>query len=249
MPRWSKTLTPKAMGAFIAAVEGGALIEEAAAAAGVALSTLYYRRENDPAFAATWDAAVEKSAGPVLVLGQCGRIYQMQRARRVRFTRERKQIFLDHFSGSCNLEAAAAAAGVSTSTVREHLRTDPAFAEAFQEALALGYTLLEAEAVRQQRATQEKYRIDPDPDAAEQAKSFEQCMQLLRQWKRRDGTLGARAWSREHLTKWSFDAAFEALEKELQVFKTRTDLGDVPEYDEDEEPPAGPAALIGPPGG
>jgi AcrR family transcriptional regulator len=249
MARWSKTLTPKAMGTFIAAVEGGALIEAAAAAAGVALSTLYYRRETDPAFAATWDAAVAKSAGPVLVRGQCGRYYQMQRARRVRFTRERKQIFLDHFSGSCNLDAAAAAAGVSTSTVREHLRTDPAFAEGFQEALALGYTLLEAEAVRQQRAAQAKYLIDPDPDGAAMAKSFDQCMQLLRQWKRRDGTLGPRSVSRQHLTKWSFDAAFEALEKELQVFRRRTDAGDVPEFEDDEEPPAAPAALIGPPGG
>ena len=55
MARYSKTLTPAAMAAFLAALEGGALVEAAAEAAGVALSSLYCRRERDPAFAAAWD--------------------------------------------------------------------------------------------------------------------------------------------------------------------------------------------------
>lgn len=234
MARYSKTLTPAAMAAFITALEGGALVEAAAAEAGVALSTLYCRRERDAGFAAAWDEAVAKSAGPVLVWNQARRRYQKQQSRRVRFTRERKQAFLDHFAGSCNLEAAAAAAGVSADTVYEHLRRDPAFAEGFQEALALGYTLLEAEAAGQMRAEQEKYRLSPDADAAAIARSFDQCLQLLRQWKRRDGTLGPRSVSHGHLVKWSFDDAFGALEKRLQAFGLRIKRGEKPPPDDHE---------------
>jgi len=239
MARTSKTLTPAAMAAFLAALEGGALVEAAAAAAGVAVSSLYWRRERDPAFAAAWDAAVAASAGPVLVWNQAGRRWQKQRSRRVRFTRERKQAFLDHFAGSCNLAAAAEAAGVSAATVYEHLRRDPAFAEAFQEALALGYTLIEAEAAGQMRAAQEKYRIHPDPDAAAMAMSFDQCLKLLRQWKRRDGTLSARQVSRGHLKRWSFDDAIRALDKKLRALGLRHGIPD------DDPPPAESRARAG----
>lgn len=239
---WRKGLTTaldgRQMAAFIGAVEGGALIEEAARAAGAALSTLYYRRERDPGFAEAWDAAVARSAGPVLVWNQARRRYQKQRSRRVRFDRDRKQIFLDHFAGSCNLADAAEAAGVSADSVFAHLRSDPAFAEGFREALAIGYTLLEAEAVRQQRSTQEAYRVSPDPDSAAMAKSFAECMQLLRQWKRPDGTLGRRQVGPGHLAKWSFEDAFNALEKRLRAFGLRIERGE--RAPEDDDPPALP---------
>ncbi len=221
MARYSKALMPAAAGRFVAALEGGALVEAAAQSAGVALSTLYCRRERDPAFAALWDSAVAKSAGPVLVWNQARRRWQKQQSRRVRFTRERKQAFLDHFAGSCNLAAAAEAAGVSADCVHEHLRTDPAFAEGFREALELGYTLLEAEACAQMRAEQHKYRLQPNPDAAAMAASFDQCLKLLRQWKRRDGTLGARAISHGHQKRWSFEDAMAALDKRLRALGLR----------------------------
>lgn len=243
MARYSKTLTPQAAGTFVAAVRGGARIEDAAAAAGVAMSTLYCRRERDPAFAATWDEAVAISAGPELVWSPARRRYQLRRGRRIRFTAERKQIFLDHFAGSANLAAAAEAAGVSQDSVYAHLRRDHAFAAAFEEALALGYTLLEGEALRQMRAAQQAYRIQPDPDAAAMAKSFDQCLQLLRQWKRRDGTLGPRA---RPIDKWNFEDAFAALEKELTVFGLRLERGEAWDDDEEDDLPDPPAALPAP---
>jgi hypothetical protein len=241
MTRYSKTLTPEAAGVFIAAVRGGATIEDAAAAAGVAMSTLYCRRERDPAFAATWDEAAAISAGPELAWVPARGRYQLRRGRRIRFTRDRKQIFLDHFAGGCDLAAAAEAAGVSADSVYKHLRRDHAFAAAFEEALALGYVLLEAEAVRQGRAMQEAYRIQPNADAAAQAKSFDQCLQLLRQWKRRDGTLGPRA---QPLDKWNFEDAFAALEKELTVFGLRLERGEAWDDDEEDDLPDDPPAAL-----
>ncbi|TMJ19969.1 MAG: hypothetical protein E6G92_09490 [Alphaproteobacteria bacterium] len=207
------------MAAFVAAVEGGALIADAARAAGVALSTLYYRRDRDPAFAAAWAEAVVKSGGPVLVLGQCGRRYQKQRSRRMRFTRERKQAFLDHFAGSCNLAAAAEAAGVSVDSVYDHLMNDPAFAQGFEAALQTGYRLLEAETLQQQRAAQEAYRIRPKSGAGF-AQSFERSLQLLREYKSggADGRIGRRAPKRVR-ERWTFEEAMAALEKKLTAFE------------------------------
>ena len=224
MARWSKSLTAAAAGRFVAALEGGATVEAAAGEAGVAVSTLYFRRERDAAFAAAWDAAVAKSAGPVLVWNQAGRRYQKQSSRRVRFDDKRKQAFLNHFAGSCNLSAAAEAAGVSADAVYDHLVSDRDFAEAFDEALKVGYKLLEAEAVAQQRAEQARFRIEPAPDAVK-AQSFERSMQLLNLYRRRDGSVGRRP-NEGQWRKWTFDETIEWIDNELQKLGLRRGLVD-----------------------
>ena len=216
MARYSKALTPLAMGRFVEALEAGALVEAAAAAAGVAVSTLYFRRERDAAFAEAWDAAVARSSGPVLVFCRSKRRYQKQRARRVRFDDKRKQVFLDRFAGSCNLAAAAEEAGVSSDTVHKHLRADASFAAAFDEALRLGYTLLEAETLGQHRADLEKFRVAPAPDALKD-QSFERSMKLLAYYRRRDGGIGPRPVE-NRWRKWTFDEAIVLLEKRLEKF-------------------------------
>ena len=208
------------MAAFVDAVERGASIEAAALEAGAAVSTVYYRRGMDPAFAAAWDEAAAKSARPMLVTGHGGRRLVRKTGRAMPFGRERKQAFLNHFAGSCNLEAAAAAAGVSPTTVYRHLKSDPAFADGFQEALEIGYRLLEAEAMRHVREAQQAYRIDPACPEAKQ--SFEKTMQLLREYKRGLGRVGRRPVERR-LTRWTFDTAMAALEKKLEKLGYRVD--------------------------
>lgn len=69
---------------------------------------------------------------------------QVRAARKDGFGAEKRQVFLDHLAGCCNLGRAAAAAGVSAVTVNYHRRRDPAFAAQCAEALASGYEALEA---------------------------------------------------------------------------------------------------------
>lgn len=59
------------------------------------------------------------------------------------FSESAKQRYLQTLRATCNKTRAAEAAGVSSSTVRKHLETDPLFAERVAEALEEGVDLLE----------------------------------------------------------------------------------------------------------
>lgn len=78
------------------------------------------------------------------VTGGNKRRVQVRKVRKGGFTARKKQIFLDHLAGCCNLTRAAAAAGVSAVTINYHRRKDPAFAEQVLQALDAGYGALEA---------------------------------------------------------------------------------------------------------
>lgn len=72
-----------------------------------------------------------------------GRRLQIQKERKDAFSVEKKQLFLDHLAGCCNVNSAAeAAGGGGTTTVTRHRRIDPAFGQAFIEALEIGYDAL-----------------------------------------------------------------------------------------------------------
>lgn len=73
-----------------------------------------------------------------------GRRVQVRKVRAGGFTEQKRQVFLDHLAGCCNVTRAAGAAGVSAVTVNYHRRRDPAFAQQCAEALATGYDALEA---------------------------------------------------------------------------------------------------------
>jgi hypothetical protein len=136
--------------------------------------------------------------------------------RPVKFVRARKQIFLDHFAGSCDFVASAAAAGVSTSTVKRHLASDPVFAAGFAEALKVAYALVEAEAVHQVRVAQEAYRISPDSPAA--ALSFDRALALMRHYRRDGGGIGRPARPGPQ-ARWDFEEAMAALDRKLDAFE------------------------------
>lgn len=73
------------------------------------------------------------------------------------FTAARRQAYLDALAGCCNVTQAAATAGVSVTTVNAHRRRDPAFAQQCEEALAIGYDMLES-LVMERAARGEGYR-------------------------------------------------------------------------------------------
>jgi len=232
----NRRLGPADQALVVGALSGGATVRAAAKAAGFSVQTLYNERKRNPLFAEAWDAAVEESGRPMLVAPAKGRRWQARRGRRNRFTRERKEVFLGHFAATCDAEASAAKAGVSISTVYEHRRTDPVFAEGWREALPEAYARLEAELLRQRLAAMEKLRVLADEAATPAlrqmvADEFERAICLLREYRR---SLSGRPHAGRPPTKWSFEATFEALEKELQVFRVRTDQGDVPEIEDDE---------------
>ena len=205
----------------VKAILGGATIAAAARAAGFAVQTLYDCRNRDALFRAAWDAAVAESGRPMLVAPRGGRMWQARRARRNQFTRERKEVFLEHFAATCDVTASAAAAEISEACVYEHRRKDPAFAAGWDEALPHAYARLEAEAVAQRIAALKRLKVrlgkKVPPRDCEVEAEFERVMALLREHKR--GLAQAKPGT--GLTRWSFDEAFEALEQRLRMFGFR----------------------------
>lgn len=61
----------------------------------------------------------------------------------VRWTARRKAAFLDHLAATCNVRDAAAAIGVAPGSLYKLRRRDAAFAQAWREAVQLGYDMLE----------------------------------------------------------------------------------------------------------
>ncbi|HYI40345.1 MAG TPA: hypothetical protein VE053_08510 [Allosphingosinicella sp.] len=225
--------------AMLAALREGRRLDSVAAGYGVTLQAFYSARRRDPLFAAAWADAHALSAeaerrAPVAaveavddraIVPNNRRAMQRRRMRNVRFDAGRKGIFLAAFARSCDLLAAAAAAGVCERTVYNHLRSDPAFAEAFQAALEDGYRQLEAEAARQRLEAQGRIRAAieaaeasgaPIP-SAEAGVEFDRTMKLLARWSRRDGRLGRRQVSPGPLRAWTFDEAMAALEKRMRA--------------------------------
>ncbi len=78
------------------------------------------------------------------VRGGNKRRVQVRKVVRGNFGAAERQVFLDHLAACCNVTRAAAAAGVGVSTVYDARRRDPAFAEAWDQAIEAGYATLEA---------------------------------------------------------------------------------------------------------
>ena len=216
-----------AMGQFIQALRRGASVEAAAGKAGFSPRSFYRAKRRDAEFALVWAEALEASDAPRLIKPANGRRLQLRHTRRLKFTDDKKEVFLSHFAGTCDMATAAEAAGVCTDTVRNHRMKDPEFAARCQAALEQGYATLEEEAVRERIAAAEKLKAGVMP-AGEAAAEFERQMKLLAQWRRRDGSLGPRAHARETLKRWSFEEAIEALEKRLRALRIPLSGGEEP---------------------
>jgi hypothetical protein len=205
-----------AKGTFLATVRRGAPLAAAARAAGVSLPGLYGARRRDPVFEAGWKEAMAASAGTYRIVANSKRPLQLRKMRNVRFDEARQQTFLDHFAGTADTVAAAAAAGVDKSTVYKHLKGDPGFAQEYRDALSLGYVALETEAVRQRLEAQARLQDGLMP-TGEIPAEFERVMKLLARWERKDGSVGARRIGHGRQKSWTFDQAIEALAGKLKA--------------------------------
>ncbi|MBV8685765.1 MAG: hypothetical protein JOZ90_13285 [Alphaproteobacteria bacterium] len=232
-PRRLIDLTAKAR--FVAALRAGAPREAAAARVGFPLKSLYAARARDPVFRLAWEWAMDLNAvderggelarkvpdgDDVRIVPHNKRRLQRRRMSWVRFTERRQQIFLDHFAGTADAQAAAAAAGVTYATVRVHYRRHPEFAALWDEALRMGYAALEAEALRQRLEAQRRLSENLEP-AGEIAQEFERVMKLLARYDRKGGRIGTRERAPLAGQAWTFDQAIAALDKRLRALGLR----------------------------
>lgn len=207
---------------YLAQLGRGAEEAEAARAAGFTRSAFHRLRRRDAGFAALHEAAMDRSRGPRFISPGKGRALQVRRNRRVFFTDRRKEIFLDHFAGTCNLTAAAEAAGVSESTVFKHLARDEELAARFREALAIGHARLEADVL--QRRLEGQKRLKAIEPTGEPEPEFDRAMKLLQRWDRKDGTLGRRSVGHGHVRRWTFDEAIKLLARKLEHLEGKPGL-------------------------
>jgi hypothetical protein len=227
---------------FLLGVRNGMTVKIAARWAEVGETAIYWLRRNDAGFAALWreafagakaDAAAARAqaraaadaAQGTKIANDGGTVLKRKRRPAVAFTPERKQLFLDHFAESCNMAAAAAAAGVTVRCVRKALAEDEAFSDAFDVATAVGYRALEADTLHQ---AQMAYRLSPDgpagaTDGAGGRQTFERSMQLLQQFRRRDGSVGRRP-SRHDRKMASKEEVIAAIVKNIKMVRQRRQL-------------------------
>ena len=103
--------------------------------------------------------------GDEVVHGGKGRPVQKRRIRSDAFGVRKRARFLNHLAATCNVKAAARAAEVASISVYRARRRDPAFARAWQLALAEGYARLE-EALLAKALAPLSEEIDPAFDMA-----------------------------------------------------------------------------------
>ena len=255
-PRPQRLIGPEAKATFLAALRRGAPREDAAAGAGFSLTGFYGARRRDPAFAANWQAALatvpaaDRRAKAYAERGEGGdpriasanrRLVQRQRRRHVRFTLERQELFLEHFAASGDTRASAEAAGVSESTVHLHRRQHAEFRACYDEALAIAYPKLEADALRLRLESQARLRAavqrgaetgprsgsgqtrclacghDPDDDA-----QFDRTMQLLARRDRKPRRVDSRFTPGGRRQRWTFEEAIELLDKKMRALGLRS---------------------------
>jgi hypothetical protein len=233
---------------FLSLLRDGADREEAAAAAGFPLGSFYNVRKRDSVFRLAWEwamdlAAIDERGGELSLRAAAGdpsdriapkggRLLQRQKMRWVKFTAKRQQIYLDHFAGTADSEAAAAAAGVTTHTVRAHARKHPGFDSAEKEALRHAYVKLEAEAVRQRLEAQRRLSENLEP-TGEIAEEFDRVMKLLARFDRRDGGIGRREVGHASRQRGTFEEAIEALDRKLNALGVRRGILPPPKDDEE----------------
>ena len=229
---------------FLEGLRDGVPREEAAAAAGFDLGSFYNARKRDRLFRLAWEwamdlAAIDERGGELArraaqgepgdrIGSKRGRLLQRQKMRWVKFTAKRQQIYLDHFAGTADSEASAAAAGVTTHTVRAHARKHPEFEAAEAEALRQAYVRLEAEAVRQRLEAQDRLSENIVP-TGEIAEEFDRVMKLFARFDRRDGRIGWREIGHSSRQRGTFEEAIDALDRKLNALGIRRGILPPPE--------------------
>ncbi|MEA3009577.1 MAG: hypothetical protein QOJ91_1269 [Sphingomonadales bacterium] len=147
----------------------------------------------------------------------------------MRFTAERREIYIAHLIATGDKGAAAAEVGVSTSTVDLHIRNDPVFAQVHREALDDCYVRLEQE-VRLNLAAQARLRTAREaagnsPPLAlleEEGAEFDRIMKLLARFDRKPHRPQSRFKPGGRRQAWTFEAAIVRLDKALDALARKT---------------------------
>lgn len=226
----------EAKACFLAGLRAGLPRDEAARAAGFTANGFYYACKGDPVFALARTMALELSARvgraargtrggspppcEITITPTGGRLLQKRHVRRPRFDDARKRIFLDHFAGTADAGAACEAAGIACSTYTQHRRTDPEFAAACDEALAIAYAALEGESLRARLEAQRNLRDGISP-AGEIAREFDRQQKLLDRHDRKGGGIGPRSVPHGAQQRWNFDDAIALAGKKLRAHGLR----------------------------
>jgi hypothetical protein len=138
--------------AFLKALAATGIAKAAAGAAGIGVRAAYRRKQDHPTFAAAWATAAElhrseaarraiSSAQQLVVDRHDGG--KAVRAGQSRWSKRGEEAFLTELSVTANVLRAAAAAGFTASGLYGRRRKDPAFAEAWDAAVAAGRARLE----------------------------------------------------------------------------------------------------------
>jgi hypothetical protein len=115
-----------------------------------------------------------------------GRRLQVRAAREGSWTAANRRVFLDHLATTCNVRRAAQAVGMSEPGAYALRRRDPEFARQWQEAVQLGYEVVEAMLLARAMGTgadavlPEREDGDPVPPSPE-TMDTELAMSLMRQ--------------------------------------------------------------------
>ena len=159
-----------------------------------------------------------------IVPGNKRRIQKRRTRRRALFGARKKELFLEALSCSCNVEAAAEAAGVCVNTPYTHRRKDAEFRELWWSALEQGAAKLvalrlqleleRAEAAASGRTATLKVAMDGPPDAKQIADLYK-LIGLLREHSR---GLSGEAKSGRPPEKATVEEACKALAKRLKAF-------------------------------
>jgi hypothetical protein len=221
---------------FLEALRAGLPRDEAASAAGFTANAFYYACKSDPVFALARTMALELSAAAgraargaraespplceVTITPTGGRLLQKRHIRRVTFDDRRKRLFLDHFAGTADAEAACEAAGICYSTYTRHCRTDAEFAAGCGEALVIAYAAMEAESVRGRLEAQRNLRDGICP-TGEMAKEFDRQMKLLERHERKNGGIGPRTVAHGGQQRASFQDFLAAADRKLRALGAR----------------------------
>ena len=139
MSQTKRGMTPLWVAPFLQSLRDGIGVDAASRIVGVSSSTIYRRRDLDPAFRAAWDAI--RSVGARATPTGRGSPRDKRRIER----------FLAELAATSNVTAAAAAAELAVGNVYRLRRSDPDFARRWYAALSEGYDNLEMELLQHLR--------------------------------------------------------------------------------------------------
>lgn len=97
----------------------------------------------------------------------------------VRWTAAMRDTFLDHLAATCNVRESARVTGIDPAACYRRRRRDPAFAAKWQDALALGYEMLETQLVGHALAGDESGELVDGRGAAMGPNSVTLALSLL----------------------------------------------------------------------